>query len=105
MIINLIIYFVIKRSFRLKTKRRFGQLLVRDQGGCTKHNPGIGDIAYVKDLQTGKVVNSKFRCSLFGGHSSPAIGWVSVFKVKNCWNNSKLIHKRGIACFSLFYLK
>ena len=64
------------RSFRLANKRPFGQLLLRGSGGCTKDNPGIGDIAFVKDLQTGKVVNTNFRCSVFSGHVSKLIGWV-----------------------------
>ena len=64
------------RSFRLKNKRPFGQLLLRDSGGCTKDNPGIGDIKFVKDLQAGKVVTRTFRCSIFSGHLSPLIGWV-----------------------------
>jgi hypothetical protein len=57
-------------------KRPFGQLLLHDSGGCTKNNPGIGDIKFVKDLQTGKVVNTNFRCSIFSGHLSKLIGWV-----------------------------
>jgi hypothetical protein len=60
----------------LGNKRRFIELLIRDRGGCTEHNPGIGDIESVKDLQIGKVVNDNFRCSLFGAHVSPLIGWV-----------------------------
>jgi hypothetical protein len=60
----------------LGNKRRFRELLIRDRGGCTEHNPGIGDIESVKDLQIGKVVNDNFRCSLFGAHVSPLIGWV-----------------------------
>ncbi|CAB4029528.1 Hypothetical predicted protein [Paramuricea clavata] len=62
-------------SFRLTSKRPFGELLVRNFGGCTRDNPGIGDIAFVKDLQTGKVVNKNFRCSVFSGHVSSLIGW------------------------------
>ncbi|XP_028393585.1 uncharacterized protein LOC114517928 [Dendronephthya gigantea] len=62
-------------SFRLANTRPFGQLLVRNSGGCTKNNPGIGDISFVKDLQTGKVVNRNYRCSLFSGHLSRLIGW------------------------------
>jgi hypothetical protein len=61
----------------LANKRRFRELLIRDRGGCTEHNPGIGDIESVKDLQMEKIVNGNFRCSLFGAHLSPSIGWVS----------------------------
>ena len=47
-----------------------------DDRGCDSNSPGIGDIAYVKDLMTGKIVTTKFRCSVFGlGHTSP-LGWV-----------------------------
>lgn len=67
------------RSFRLANPRRLDKLIIRDEGGCTKHNPGIGDILFVKDLQVGKVVSKDFRCSLFGGHVSPRLGWVSSF--------------------------
>ena len=62
-------------SFRLASERRFEELLIRNRGGCTEHNPGIGDIKFVKDLQIGKVVSTEFRCSLFGAHVSPLIGW------------------------------
>lgn len=79
-----ICYFYICRSFRLANKRRFGELLLRGRGGCTEHNPGIGDIEFVKDLQSGKIVNDNFRCSLFGGHVSPLIGWVGLMHFVIC---------------------
>lgn len=73
----------IYRSFRLANKRPLGKLLVRNYGGCTEHNPGIGDISYVKDLLLGKIVNTQFRCSLFSAHLSEEIGWVSINKSSN----------------------
>ena len=46
--------------------------------GCAQATPGIGNIAYVKDLQTEKIVTTNFRCSVFGGYqdSSTGFGWV-----------------------------
>jgi hypothetical protein len=54
----------------------FSELLIREKNGCSKHNPGIGDIKYVKDNQVGKIVNTNFHCSLFGSHTSFSVGWV-----------------------------
>ena len=46
--------------------------------GCSDLEPGIGNIAYVKDLLTDTVVSSTFECSIFGGvQSSGQLGWVS----------------------------
>ncbi len=48
-------------------------------GGCSARSPGIGDIAYVKDLLTGKVVTTTFECSVFGDPKSDTTyksGWV-----------------------------
>ena len=47
--------------------------------GCDITSPGIGDIAYVKDLQTKKIVTTSFRCSKFGigYHPLSRFGWVS----------------------------
>lgn len=33
--------------------------------GCDANSPGIGDVAYVKDLMTEKIVSTNFRCSKF----------------------------------------
>ena len=41
--------------------------------GCDQRSAGIGDIAYVKDLLTEKIVTTKLRCSKFG---LPTFGWV-----------------------------
>jgi hypothetical protein len=50
-------------------------------GGCGYRSPGIGDIAYVKDLLVEKVVSTTFQCSVFGVPKSDTIyqsGWVSL---------------------------
>ena len=61
--------------------------MILNQGGCGPTSPGIGDIAYVKDLQKDDIVTTKFRCSRFGGyyHPSTKFGWVSVFILKNVY--------------------
>ncbi|CAB4037073.1 Hypothetical predicted protein, partial [Paramuricea clavata] len=71
-------------SFRMKSERPLKQLMVDDQG-CTKHKPGIGNIAYVKDIRTEKIVTTGFRCSIFGGfhHSTPGFGW---HQMNSCLN-------------------
>jgi hypothetical protein len=47
--------------------------------GCDNNSPGIGDIAYVKDLRAGNIVTTNFRCSKFGVayHRNTKYGWVS----------------------------
>ena len=46
--------------------------------GCEQRSAGIGDIAYVKDLQTENIVTTKLRCSKFGFAYHPLVkfGWV-----------------------------
>ncbi len=46
--------------------------------GCAQATPGIGNIAYVKDLKTEKIVTTNFRCSVFGSYhdSATGFGWV-----------------------------
>ena len=63
------------RSYRLKNKRPLGQLLVKDRG-CDSNAPGIGDIAFVKNLRTEKIVTMAFQCSVFGLPQSSTVGWV-----------------------------
>ena len=48
--------------------------------GCDQNSPGIGDIAYVKDLKTEKIVTRNFRCSKFGiaYHVGTKFGWVCI---------------------------
>ena len=43
--------------------------------GCNQRSAGIGDIAYVKDLLTEKIVTTKLRCSKFG---LATFGWVRI---------------------------
>jgi hypothetical protein len=50
--------------------------------GCDALKPGIGDIAYVKDLMTEKVVTTIFECSVFGKAKDSSIyksGWVCIY--------------------------
>jgi hypothetical protein len=70
------------RSFRLKNKRPLKNLLMLNKGGCGRLSPGIGDISYVKDLQTEEIVTTKFRCSQFSSYHSKSdgFGWVSFFR-------------------------
>lgn len=77
--INLVLYFVYIRSFRLQAKRLLKNLMIMDHG-CSQATPGIGNIAYVKDLRTEKIVTAKFRCSVFGSYHDPATGsgWVII---------------------------
>ena len=46
--------------------------------GCDQRSAGIGDIAYVKDLLTEKIITTKLRCSKFGvaNHRLARFGWV-----------------------------
>ena len=52
--------------------------MIMGEKGCGLGAPGIGDIAYVKDLQTEEIVSTTFRCSQFGigHHKKSKIGWV-----------------------------
>ena len=61
----------------MQKKRALKNLLMISEGGCL--SPGIGDIAYVKDLQTEEIVTTTFRCSHFSSyeHWAPGFGWVS----------------------------
>ena len=72
------------RSFRLKNQRPLKNLLMLNEGGCGRLSPGIGDISYVKDLQTEEIVTTKFRCSQFSSHHSKSdgYGWVSFSRIQ-----------------------
>ena len=54
--------------------------MIMNQGGCGKKTPGIGDIAYVKDLLTENIVTTTFKCSKFGigYHPNSKLGWVHI---------------------------
>jgi hypothetical protein len=66
------------RSFRLQSRRPLKDLMVTTDG-CNQRSAGIGNIAYVKDLQTDRIVTTKLRCSKFGiaYRSSSYYGWVN----------------------------
>jgi hypothetical protein len=69
--------------------RKLGNLMITDRG-CDARTPGIGDIAYVKDLMTEKIVTTTFACSVFGDAKSDTIyksGWVCII-VQKLVNNS-----------------
>ncbi len=69
----------IYRFYRLKQKRQLGNLFTNDVvSGCTKDDPGIGDVSYVKDILTGSVSTTNFQCSIFGPHTHPDLGWVNI---------------------------
>ena len=72
------ILFIFCRSFRLQNKRPLKNILMVNEGGCSRLTPGIGDISYVKDLQTEEIVTTKFRCSQFTSYHSKSddFGWV-----------------------------
>ena len=57
--------------------------------GCDVNSPGIGDIAFVKDLMTGKIVTTKFQCSVFGLAYSSTVGWVCNKKKLSIYNVEK----------------
>lgn len=65
------------RSFRLQSERPFKKLMI-DNHGCSQDNPGIGNIAYVKDIRSDKIVTTAYRCSVFGKYQHPltGFGWV-----------------------------
>ncbi|CAB4037541.1 Hypothetical predicted protein, partial [Paramuricea clavata] len=56
------------------------KLMLIGEKGCDENSPGIGDIAYVKDLKTEKIVTRNFRCSKFGiaYHVGTNFGWESL---------------------------
>ena len=57
--------------------------MIKGEKGCDQNSPGIGDIEYVKDIKTEKIVTSSFRCSKFGiaHHVGTNIGWVGIYTV------------------------
>ncbi|CAB4012134.1 Hypothetical predicted protein [Paramuricea clavata] len=56
-----------------------------DEGGCSHRYPGIGNIAYVKDLMTRKMATRTFNCSRFGASVAPELGWD---KMNRCFKES-----------------
>ena len=62
----------------MNNTRKLENLMITNRG-CAPRTPGIGDIAYVKDLITEKVVSTSFECSVFGDAKSDSVyksGWV-----------------------------
>ena len=55
-----------------------------DNDGCSPDEPGIGNIAYVKDLQTETIVSTEYSCSVFGKYQHPltGFGWVRMKHLK-----------------------
>ena len=76
---RIVMYF---RSFRLQSTRALKKLMM-NTAGCDQRSAGIGDIAYVKDLLTGKIVTAKLRCSKFGVayHRLAGLGWVRLINI------------------------
>ena len=70
------------RSFRLQVERALKNLMIIDHG-CAPATPGIGNIAYVKNLQTENIVTTNFRCSVFGSYydSTTGFGWVIMISI------------------------
>ncbi len=60
--------------------------MIINKGGCDRHSPGIGDVAYVKNLILDKIVTRNFRCSKFGlaHHPGTKFGWVGIIYYKLC---------------------
>ena len=63
----------------MQSKRPLKELMI-DKQGCSLDEPGIGDIAYVKDIQTDTIVSTGYRCSVFGKFQNPfsGFGWVGI---------------------------
>jgi hypothetical protein len=66
------------RNYRFKSPRILSKLLMSGKGGCSHRYPGIGNIAYVKDLMASKIATRTFSCSRFGAAIARGLGWV-------CW--------------------
>ncbi|CAB4033051.1 Hypothetical predicted protein, partial [Paramuricea clavata] len=61
--------------YRFQSPRKLSSLLLRNQGQCSHNHPGIGNVAFVKDLMRNKVVTKNFKCSRFGAHFFKGLGW------------------------------
>ena len=67
--------FTLNRMYRLKPRRELGNLFSINNG-CPLLEAGIGNISFVKDLMTKTVVTTSLKCSKFGQHVHPRLGWV-----------------------------
>ena len=79
---SLYVHVYYDRSYRLRSKRPLKNLMM-NISGCDYRSAGIGDIAYVKDLLTKKILTTQLRCSKFGFayHHLVKYGWVWVVLV------------------------
>ena len=66
------------RYYRFNSPRILSKLLMSNEGGCGHQYPGIGNIAFVKDLMSRKITTRNFDCSRFGASIAPGLGWVCV---------------------------
>ncbi|XP_028406473.1 uncharacterized protein LOC114528962 [Dendronephthya gigantea] len=66
-------------AYRFKTPRKLKNLMINKKG-CSSHSPGIGNVKYVKNLESGHIVTTQFRCSKFGigYHPYTNIGWTMI---------------------------
>ena len=69
--------------------------------GCDARSPGIGDIAYVKDLMTGRIVTTTFKCSVFGDAKSRDTFYKSGWVRTSIYDNIPCYNKSMIAFFSV----
>ena len=95
------------RSFRFNNKRPLKNLMIMGDKGCDINSPGIGDIAYVKDLQTEKIVTTSFRCSKFGvgHHLQSGTGWVgttSFYLFNHARLEQKLVIQMSVSLIFIF---
>ena len=72
--------FLDSRYYRFQFPRVLSNLIVSNKGGCNHRYPGIGHVAYIKDLRSRKITARNFRCSQFGAAIAPGLGWVSLIK-------------------------
>ncbi|XP_046843366.1 uncharacterized protein LOC124437432 isoform X2 [Xenia sp. Carnegie-2017] len=83
--------------YRLRQTRKLKNLMITDRG-CSHQMPGIGDIAYVKDLITEKITTRSFKCSVFGPNTGSHIkvGWSMMNEcLKKPCSGSGYLHLKG----------
>ncbi|XP_046843367.1 uncharacterized protein LOC124437433 [Xenia sp. Carnegie-2017] len=83
--------------YRLRHTRKLKNLMITDRG-CSDQMPGIGDIAYVKDLITEKITTRSFKCSVFGPNigSHFKVGWSMMNEcLKKPCSGSGYLHLNG----------
>ena len=99
------VYFTyLYRLYRLKQRRQLGNLFTNDKtSGCTVSHPGIGDVMYVKDVLTESIATSSLKCSIFGPHTHPNLGWVNIFMSIRENLNKSSVKKVTLAKFFLLF--